>query len=444
MNWYSALKLRVAVALALLCSSTAAVAQNYQFGLNAAPAARYGAIPNAYSPLIGAALPPSFDLSPGMPPPGRQQNQSCVGWAVAYALKTYQERTERNWSILRSDGTLDPDRVFSPSFIYNQINGGRDQGSTFGDAFHVLATQGAAPWSAMPYRGQAFEPVLPAARAAAAPYKIDTFRTINHRNPAEVKSQLVAGFPVIIGSRVHQPFLNLPAGAVWSAAEGPSLGNHAMVVVGYDDQRQAFKVINSWGREWSSGGYGWIAYNLFTQVVNEAYVVIDLKGVDAAPTPSADVWTPPVIAPEASTITVDQAMINPNYFDPQLQAIGLRIQGRITIPPGVRGTAQVVIPLTLQNGQLVGSLSPAFALPSGQAAFGTPRLPLNGAGVVDLPWYAFIPYCALNLPKTKLCIPQPSPPWIAPAQSNLRAAPLLFIDNFGVAKGQEVNFFVRL
>lgn len=445
MKWIESWKLRAIAAAAFILSSNGALAQSFQFGLEPAPAAKYGAIPNAYSPLIGSALPPRHDLSPDMPPPGKQANQSCVGWAVAYALKTYQERTERNWSITRPDGSLDANRIFSPAFIYNQINGGQDRGSNFGDAFRVLATQGAAPWSAMPYRGQAFEPVPAAARAAAAPYRIDTFRTIDHRNPAEVKTQLVAGFPVIIGSRIHRQFVNLPANGIWTYADGPNLGNHAMVVVGYDDERQAFKVINSWGREWSSGGYGWISYGLFTQVVNEAYVVVDLKGVDAEAGPATpDVWTPPTIAPEASTIVVDQQFINPNFYDPQLQAIGLRIQGRVTIPRGVRGTARVVIPLTLQSGQAVGSLSPAFALATGQAAFGTPPLPLDGSGVTDLPWYAFVPYCALNLPKTKLCIPQPSPAWILPAQSNLRAAPILFIDNFGVAKGADVNFFVRL
>ena len=40
-------------------------------------------------------------------------------------MKSYQENVERKW------GTLEAGKhLFSPSFIYNQINGGKDQGST--------------------------------------------------------------------------------------------------------------------------------------------------------------------------------------------------------------------------------------------------------------------------------------------------------------------------
>ena len=41
------------------------------------------------------SVPSLLDLSFDTPPPGDQGHQrSCVGWAVAYALKSYQERVE--------------------------------------------------------------------------------------------------------------------------------------------------------------------------------------------------------------------------------------------------------------------------------------------------------------------------------------------------------------
>jgi Papain family cysteine protease len=435
--------MRLLLSAVLMLLAVPASAQTISFGLQSAPVAKYNAIPNAYSPLVGSGLPTSYDLSANMPPPGQQANQSCVGWAVAYALKTYHERIERNWPIVDTNGQIRPDHVFSPAFIYNQINGGSDNGSNFGDAFRVLATQGAAPWSAMPYSGQPFNPVPASARAAAAPYKIDTFRTLDHQNISEIKTQLFSGFPVVIGARVFQQFHQLPPGAVWTYASGPS-GNHAMVVVGYDDSKQAFKVMNSWGPLWSSGGYGWISYNLFSKVVNEAYIVVDLRGVDSNAPTSTDVWTPPSIAPAMSSITVEKGEIDLNYREPTLgYAVGIRIVGTISIPAGVRGTAQIVLPLRFQNNVAVGSLSPAFMLPSGQAAFGTPRFQLDGTGITNLRWYAFMPYCSLNVPKTGVCV-SPSPYYVPPAQSDLRTAPILFIDNFGVVQGQAVDFFVKL
>lgn len=36
--------------------------------------------------------------------------------------------------------------------------------------------------------------------------------------------------------------------------------NHAIVIVGWDDCRQAWRVLNSWGRGWGEDGYAWVKY----------------------------------------------------------------------------------------------------------------------------------------------------------------------------------------
>ena len=85
----------------------------------------YQSIPLAAPPLLGQ-VPKAVDLSSHFPEPGDQGKQnSCVGWAVAYALKSYQEGLERSW------GTAPPQHRFSPAFIYNQLNKSPDcQGGT--------------------------------------------------------------------------------------------------------------------------------------------------------------------------------------------------------------------------------------------------------------------------------------------------------------------------
>ena len=66
--------------------------------------------------------------------------QSCVAWAVAYALKSYQEKVESGQQ-----------SKFSPSFIYNQINNGQNAPTYITDALNVLSQQGVCPYDEMPY-----------------------------------------------------------------------------------------------------------------------------------------------------------------------------------------------------------------------------------------------------------------------------------------------------
>jgi hypothetical protein len=66
---------------------------------------------------------------------------------------------------------------------------------------------------------------------------------------------------------------------VWRPYENPNIKHygHAMVVVGYDDDKHggAFEVQNSWGTNWGNDGYIWITYNDFARFVDQAYEIIE-------------------------------------------------------------------------------------------------------------------------------------------------------------------------
>jgi hypothetical protein len=90
-----------------------------------------------------------------------------------------------------------------------------------------------------------------------------------------VKKSLAEGRPVVIGMNTPDSFIE--AKNVWEPTENPSrfYGGHAMCVVGYDDDRGAFEILNSWGRKWGNGGFIWVPYKVFVDFVIESYEMIE-------------------------------------------------------------------------------------------------------------------------------------------------------------------------
>ena len=222
------------------------------------------------------SLPSSVDLSVDAPVPGNQGLQgSCVGWAVAYALKTYHERIERGWPL------TDDRHVMSPAYIYNQIKvpGG---GAYFVDAFILLVNEGVSSWAQMPYDpfDDRSQPIA-SARAEAGNYKIADWGTVLRNTHQvfvqEIKRHLATGTPLVVGIPVHPDFDNLSeSNPVYDDDSGPQRGGHAVVIVGYDDRRSAFKIANSWGTDWGIGGYGWIDYDASEWLIWSTYVTEDV------------------------------------------------------------------------------------------------------------------------------------------------------------------------
>ncbi|HEY9843035.1 MAG TPA: C1 family peptidase [Candidatus Obscuribacterales bacterium] len=245
-------------------------------GLTFADPAQLRGIPLAELPYAGFELPLRVDLSEHMPQPGFQGRQnSCVAWVSAYAVKTYQEKLEQRYTLTRS-GQMDLHKVFSPSFVYNQINQGRDGGATLIDALNLLSGRGALPLADMPYEIENFtrQPSTEQLRHARR-YRIAYWRQVNVSDQQELKAHLLAGYPIMIGAMVDESLYRLKPGTVWRRSAGKSLGGHALVLVGYDEGRQAFKLMNSWGPRWADQGFGWVAYRQLARVMREGYVAKD-------------------------------------------------------------------------------------------------------------------------------------------------------------------------
>lgn len=245
-------------------------------GLKFVPPEQLRGIPLAELPFGGFSMPERVDLARHMPPPGHQSEQnSCVAWVSAYAVKTYQEKLEQQYQLV-SQGQPDWRKIFSPAFVYNQINQGRDGGATLVDALNLLSARGALSWADMPYNPDNFtlQPTATQLKQARR-FRISYWRRVNVQDPQEVKAHLQAGYPVMVGLIADEGLYRLKGQNVWKKRQGKILGGHAVVVVGYDERREAFKIMNSWGSRWADRGYGWVDYGFFRKMVREGYVAKD-------------------------------------------------------------------------------------------------------------------------------------------------------------------------
>jgi Papain family cysteine protease len=396
--------------------------------------ATYQSIPLATSPLLGT-LPSSADLSSNFPSPGDQGHQgSCVGWAVAYALKTYQKRVERKWPI-NSD-----DHRFSPAYIYNQLKqtGDCQGGIHYVDALNLVRREGVASLSVFPYDPNVCSSLPDAgAKQSARPFAIAEWRRVNVQDDIEVKTQIASGFPVLAGIVVDRGFFSLRGSQPYSQFSGVNGPGHAVVIVGYDDSRAAFKLINSWGAGWGESGFGWIAYATFRQMAREGYV-------------SQDIVSNPVPNPQPPNPNPQPPSPNPNPLPmPSVIAGQPTVQFNVPVqtPTGQLPGMMLTVPGTVTNAVgkhllIVGRFAYANGQPlranpseqrfrdvSGFVATGTPDIIVQTPSVDLAPFYFFIPYYALNFAPTN---PQTT--------YSLSVFASVYIDNFLVYQTQPSSF----
>ena len=348
----------------------------------------YTVIPQAPSYNQGGnALPSSCDLSNFLPPPGAQGQQgSCTSWAVAYAVKSYEELKEENWSYYYSNGVLNENHVFSPAFIHNQITHYTNQsGVSFVEALNFVKNNGCATLSEMPYNerdntSQPSQTIKNKARRYKIKgyYKLGTFRNISVE---DVKYRLSQNYPVMFACYIDEGFnKNCSSPNIWYGYCGRTIGSaHAMVVVGYDDKYQAFKVLNSYGINWGHKGYCWIAYNHFKDIAIEAYIAYDESNkiyddynggyTDNAIVRKIDqpIKINPNPSPPIPVYDKNDYYVKPKPFTDVKEYSG-SITGGYNITSNTKFTGSITGPLTISNGAnliMTGSITGSVTISGG-------------------------------------------------------------------------------
>lgn len=215
-------------------------------------------------------LPNAFALQ--MPTPRNQGQQgSCVSWATFFATGSYFMNRNNNPRYSSNS------QLASPKYGYNQIRQGQNcgAGSTFPQNLNILRDKGACSWADMPYNETecGLQPNA-SQNTAASSNKILRWELADKNDITNIKSLIYSGLPIMIIVYVDANFDNLQSPFILTSRGGSVRGAHAITVTGWDDNKNAFKVMNSWGSNWKDGGYLWISYSFFPNAViaSECYV----------------------------------------------------------------------------------------------------------------------------------------------------------------------------
>ena len=304
-------------------SETQTVPRWLRSGLIPSTAEQREQIPEALPPSTGrGTLPPAVDLSKWFPKPRSQGQQgTCASWALA-SYRTY---------LLARHKRSDPDRVefrSSPAFIFSQIGNLKNcQGASLESGMELLKAKGVVSEMDYPYVSNELGCQRPPPTQDLLE-KAKTWRTTGWgrvelrepRNANDLKVFLANQEPVVFAIDVGSGFNQLGKEVMRVPEAESNRGGHAMVLIGYDDRRGAFKILNSWGEDWGDKGFGWISYELFMKEWQYGYVASDRLA--EAPTLLEQVKDDYVSMQSGQTIQID-VLANDEYDKQQSPRIYL-------------------------------------------------------------------------------------------------------------------------
>jgi len=205
-------------------------------------------------PSVPSKLPVYVDLRPRMP---QVYDQGRLGSCTANA-------------ICAAIGFDLPGFVASRLFVYynERLMKGTtnsDAGALIRDGVKSLSTWGICSEEIWPYDVNRFA-VKPPESCYQAALAHHNPKAVNIKNTlADMKGCLNSGFPFVVGILIYSSFeTNKVAATGFVSMPGTKerlLGGHAVLVCGYNDNRQVWIVRNSWGTRWGDRGYFYLPYN---------------------------------------------------------------------------------------------------------------------------------------------------------------------------------------
>jgi C1A family cysteine protease len=234
--------------------------------------------------------------------------------------------------------------AFEASYLYNKLgrgpglseeyvlscagsNGSCDGGTTTA-AFDVLKSKGSPKRSDLPYVGYAID--CADASSHSIYYRALDWGVLDNVDPNtgrasrdDLKRALMEHGALVVGFYASDAFMNTHISTqddVFDIAENGD-ANHAIVLLGWDDDKGAWLIKNSWSTGWGAGGYMWIKYDINQLGVDAAWVTA--QGSAPEP-PGPGPVTPPGPGPAPAPAP---SVIPP--LDPEVERLSSLIRQRL-------------------------------------------------------------------------------------------------------------------
>jgi C1A family cysteine protease len=177
---------------------------------------------------------------------------SCVAFGTCGAIQS-QMRINKSF---RVDSPLGRGAMLSEAQLYFCNSRTCSAGWWPSSALDAAKQTGVVPASDFPYSDHDQTCNLPSYWPSHVT-QLSGWNSITSTN--DMKTWLATKGPLITAFTVYQDFYSY-SGGVYKHVSGNLEGGHCVVVIGYDEQLQAWLCQNSWGTGWGIDGYFWIAY----------------------------------------------------------------------------------------------------------------------------------------------------------------------------------------
>jgi C1A family cysteine protease len=243
------------------------------------------------------------------------KNQGNEGSCTSFATIAAMEYLENKFNTSNT-------KIFSERFTYyvTRVNilgwNTDDNGAYIRSALQSVVKIGTCLNNTFPYNGDFITPPPALAYEEAKKYEALTYARFDEgTNEIErtelikmLKANLDAGFPIISGFMCYSNLNDVTSDGKIPLPNNQQIGGHAILVVGYNEDTQCFKIRNSWGDTWGDHGYAYLPYAYYLQ--GHMY---DLWSIYTAEDNYADIGidiTNPILAKQALKNEISDLLAN--------------------------------------------------------------------------------------------------------------------------------------